>query len=111
MTTAASKAAKTTAAAADKAPAATEPAAETRTLRGYLIERKEAGGPSSFFTLTSTPPGWTWDREKATVFEHRDDAKVLLAKKREVDGRSVPAGPASGEGAKIVKADAGADDE
>ncbi|MFC5509278.1 hypothetical protein [Bosea massiliensis] len=105
-------AAATDPASQDPATAATE-SGETDglTLRGWIIERAGAAGEGpSWFKLAPGGGGWVWDRDKASVFSKREDAKPLVARKRVVDGATVPAGPASNEGAKIVKFDEGADD-
>lgn len=93
--------------AADQAAAADE----NLKLRGYLIERDGSPGEGkSWFQVAPGGGSWTWERDRATVFPKKEDAKPLIAKKKMVEGVTQPAGPASNEGAKIVKFDAGADD-
>ena len=106
---------KKPAAPADKPkPAAADQAAavdENLRLRGYLIEREGSPGESkSWFQVAPGGGSWTWERDRATVFQRKEDAKPLLLKKKTIDGATRPAGPAAHEGAEIVKFDAGADD-
>lgn len=80
-------------------------------LRGYLIEREGSPGEGkSWFQVAPGGGSWTWERDRATVFQRKEDAKPLLLKKKVIDGVTRPAGPAAHEGAEIVKFDAGADD-
>lgn len=68
---------------------------------GFVIEREGGNGElPSYFTKGETGPGWTWDKEQATVFKKKEDAAKLIAEKTD----KAPAGVASGEGAKVVKA-------
>ncbi len=111
-TTDTAKAATTATAATQQESAAAssgEPA-PSGTYRGWVIERPGAKGElPSYFRVGE---GWTWDKGRATNFGEREDAKPLIARKRPaLDNEPArPAGPASGEGAKIVKFDEGADD-
>lgn len=92
------------------AAASLEGDADEGTYKGWVIERSRNGNePASYYNVTS---GWTWDKDKATTFGSQSDAKALIRKKRPADGDkpAVPAGPAAGEGAKVVKFDEGADD-
>jgi hypothetical protein len=77
------------------------------TYRGWVIERPGAKGEQPSYYRVGE--GWTWDKDKATNFAKKEDAKALLQKKRAGDDPR-PAGPASNENAKIVKFDEGADD-
>lgn len=68
---------------------------------GFVIERPAAIGElPSYFMQGETGPAWTWDKEQATVFKKKDEATKLVAEKTP----AVPAGAASGENAKVVKA-------
>lgn len=68
---------------------------------GFVIERPAAIGElPSYFVQSEAGSGWTWDKEQATVFKKKDDATKLVAEKTD----KAPAGVASGEDAKVVKA-------